>query len=384
MENNSGKPKKKLAAKYIIRRALALAVLAFVVVFSVSTAARCHREREEAVETAAVANPHDIVNPYVSYTYEQLLADSAELAESYPGLIELSSAGSSVEGRDLVQLKLGKGEKIIVLTGVLHGCEGFNSGLLMYMIDRYAYGYELDLNYEDYSYRELLDGVSFIILPMVNPDGMNIAVNGPDAAADPDNIYSMDTCGTGYYAWKSNANGVDINRNFPFNWSHYTIYQWPSLRYYEGPQPGSEPETQAIINLLESTDFCMLADFHTYGEIIYWTDNLSGDTREEHRELAELLKETSGYGDAGIEDVDQFGGYLSNYARGVFGVFAATIEVTPYWGYSAEDGFDEAGMKAFPLPLVMAEYALREDAELEGETADGGEAALEDESGTAV
>jgi protein MpaA len=40
-----------------------------------------------------------------------------------------------------------------------------------------------------------------------------------------------------------NADGVDLNRNFPFRWRHLGA---PGSRFYSGPRPSSEPETRAI------------------------------------------------------------------------------------------------------------------------------------------
>jgi protein MpaA len=58
-------------------------------------------------------------------------------------------------------------------------------------------------------------GIDLWILPVLNPDGR-----------------SADT--------RQNADGVDLNRNFPWRWRHLGGV------YYSGPRPASEPETRAL------------------------------------------------------------------------------------------------------------------------------------------
>ncbi len=299
-----------------------------------------------------------IVDPYVQYTHTQLLLDAAALAQMYPALISTSDIGQSVEGRELLLLRLGKGAREIVLTGTIHGNEYFATGFLMYMVDRYAYGYAMNERYNGYSYRALLDAVTFVIVPMLNPDGVNIAQNGPDAAQDPAAVRAMSMQGARYNEWKANANGVDLNRNFPLLWSNYNHITKPSARYYVGPAAASEPETQAVIGLLESTEYWMLADFHCYGEIIYWADNYNGTT-DEYAAIAHRIMDEIEYGDAGMEDADSFAGYLQNYARATSGRFAMTVEVGSYLGYDEAD-FDSAAYPLYVIGLVMADVVARD------------------------
>ncbi|WP_431222359.1 murein tripeptide amidase MpaA [Serratia sp. L9] len=69
---------------------------------------------------------------------------------------------------------------------------------------------------------------------------------------------------------RSNANGVDLNRNFPAaNWrSGDTVYRWNSaaeardVRLSTGGRPGSEPETQALCHLIHRLKPHWVVSFH--------------------------------------------------------------------------------------------------------------------------
>lgn len=111
--------------------------------------------------------------------------------------------GASVQGRPITAWHRGTaGGTVVLVVGVIHGDE--DAGLPI--LDRLA---EVDLP----------AGLDLWLMPAVNPDGLANQVRG-------------------------NGNGVDLNRNFPHDW---TAIAAPGEWEYSGTGPASEPETRAFV-----------------------------------------------------------------------------------------------------------------------------------------
>lgn len=82
-----------------------------------------------------------------------------------------------------------------------------------------------------------------------------------------------------------NANGVDLNRNFPSrDWS--VDHEKP--RYFPGPSPGSERETQALVQLIKLEKPRLIVHFHSWEPCIVYTGGPGA-------KAAQFLGESSGY-----------------------------------------------------------------------------------------
>jgi protein MpaA len=116
--------------------------------------------------------------------------------------------GHSVEGRPLLCRRIGDGEYVVLMMASIHGNEAAGTPLLNRLAEHLVENYKL------------LAGVTLVLLPVVNPDGVESRQ-------------------------RYNARGVDLNRNFPAE------NRQNSSRY--GLNALSEPESLAIYQVINDT-----------------------------------------------------------------------------------------------------------------------------------
>jgi predicted deacylase len=302
--------------------------------FGVSTQATA-TVSTEPLDTGLVTE--DVVNPNQTYTYEQMLADAKRLADLYPDLIKTESIGQSVEGRELLLIKMGTGEKKLVLLGAHHAREYITATFLMETVDEYARASETGDTIGGYNLTKMLNEITVYIVPMVNPDGVNLVQNGVEAAKDPEKIKSMCMLKDSYSEWKANINGVDLNRQYPCHWDEKASNtDEPSSEMYKGTAPATEPEVQAVMALCRENDFVLAASFHTKGEVIYWADSGTEDAIPAGASIAETLADVTGYELMPVsEDPAVYGAGFENWFRQDFERPGFCVELTPTGNGSA-------------------------------------------------
>lgn len=276
--------------------------------------------------------PSGIVNPYVPYTYDQMMEESQKLQGKYPDILAAESIGSSVEGRDILLIKLGSGEKKIVLCGTHHAREYISSAYLMKMAEEYARAYTENKKFGNYNVRDLLDNVTVYIVPMVNPDGVNLVNKGLNAVANADAVQAMAMVKSTYREWKANINGVDLNRQYPAHWEEkYDNVGRPASENYKGAAAATEPEVQAMMKLSEENDFILAASFHTKGNAIYWADRGTVNEIPGVEAMTKRLASLTRYQRMPVsEKPSVYGAGYENWFRLKFKRPAFCIELTPY------------------------------------------------------
>jgi len=268
------------------------------------------------------------------YGYRTMQRDLLALLARFP-FLEQRVIGRSVLGREIPAIRLGRGPKHLLLHGSTHAREWITTLLLMKFIEDYARAYQAGTELDGFDIRRLFDRVTIWVVPMVNPDGVDLVVNG----LQRDNPYYEELLAanqgmTDFAAWKANVRGVDINRNFPADWEKAKEIgaPQPGPQYYAGPYPASEPETRALMDFTRQQNFDLALPYHAQGEVIYWG---YGDIAEdETRALAERLAAVSGY--QAIK-MDRPGGYKEWF-----------MQTTGRPGLAPE-----IGRGAFPIPLAQ-------------------------------
>jgi carboxypeptidase T len=167
------------------------------------------------------------------------------------------------------------------------------------------------------------------IVPLVNPDGLEYSIHF-------------------YRYWRKNRRdngrgsfGVDLNRNYDFKWGLDDEGSSPisDAIDYRGPSPFSEPETQAIRDLVGGHNFKALVSYHSYSQVILYPwghtydpspwDSLMEDLA---RNMSDRIQQTTGrvyeFGQAG-SSLYLTNGDTVDWALGVHQVPGFTIELPP-------------------------------------------------------
>lgn len=242
----------------------------------------------------------DVVFTDIDYTYDIMEMDIDGLEARYP-FIETGIAGRSVLGRNLYYIRLGTGPVEVHYNGAHHALEWITTPLLMKFIENFCRAYAFGYSIRGYNVREVWNRSSIYIIPMVNPDGVNLVLEG----LKPDNPYysqllQWNQTGLPFsQVWQANIRGTDLNRNYPASWEDAKAQEeslgifGPGPTRYGGPYPLSEPETQTMVNFTRQHNFKLVIAYHTQGEVIYWLYKNMQIPRA--REIGEIFARASGY-----------------------------------------------------------------------------------------
>ncbi len=147
--------------------------------------------------------------------------------------------GASVQGRPLLAVEVGDSGPRLLVTAGLHGIEWIGIAVAMEVLARGP-----------------IPGARLLVCPLLNPDGVaRTEATGGDAPVGD---------------LRKNANGVDLNRNFPLPYGArpsripFAGAIDPSSATYRGPGPLSEPESRLLLELIDGDPPHAAINLHSF------------------------------------------------------------------------------------------------------------------------
>ncbi len=210
---------------------------------------------------------------YLDSVYE-IFENISKLQQKYC-FLKSEVIGKSLCGRKIWGLKIGNEENMVLFACAFHGMEWLTALVILKFFDTlcgYIHNHEHVCGMD---VLKIIKSRGLYIVPCVNPDGVEISLNGGKSAENFRSIVE-DIAGDKTLDWQANARGVDINHNFDANWvklhrlEKLNNISGPAKTRYGGKYPESEPETRTMTKLCRSKNFEYALAFHSQGEEIYW------------------------------------------------------------------------------------------------------------------
>ena len=292
-----------------------------------------------------------------------------QLAAEHPDITKLVTIGQTVQGEDIVALKVSRhasrlrdGRRPATLfVASQHGNEWITPEMVRRLARHVIDGYRTDPMITD-----LVDTTELWFVPVANPDGYDYTFT-PGNRLWRKNLRDNDGDG------RITANdGVDLNRNYPTKWGYDDEGSSPNggSQAYRGTGPASEPETQALDRLMARVGFEFLVNYHSASESVLYGTYWQVATPTPDDALYEAIAGDNatpavpGYGSGLSADLYTGNGILDEHAHLTYGTLGLLVEMSTCQTVSASDPTDTwepAGCtNAFLFPddeaLIEAEF----------------------------
>ncbi|MCM3692430.1 M14 family metallopeptidase [Neobacillus niacini] len=242
-----------------------------------------------------------------------ILVKQIKTLKKYYPFINVETIGTSVLGNPIQEIRIGKGLKKVHMNASFHANEWITTMIVMNLVNRYLISLTNRDAIRGINTINLYNETELSIVPMVNPDGVDLVLNGPPKSCR-DEVVNINEGSNDFVHWKANIRGVDLNNQFPANWEieqERKEPKSPAPRDYPGESSLSEPEAIAMANLMKKNHYDRILAFHTQGEEFYW--GYEGFEPLESGILAKEFERVSGY--KAIRNVDSHAGFKDWYIQ---------------------------------------------------------------------
>lgn len=291
--------------------------------------------------------PGSVVTSEIPYSSGVMKMNLTSLKRRF-SFLESGVAGWSVLGAEIPFVRFGRGPVPVMYNASHHANEWITPPLLMRFVEELSAAKARGESLGGLSAQELFEAVSLYIVPMVNPDGVDL-VTGQIRPESPEYRRAWAMRGDLPFpsAWKANIRGVDLNNNYPAYFERGKEIKeeqgrnQPGPRDYTGPEPLSEPESSGMAALTRAIAPALTIAMHTQGREIYWRflDHIPPGGREIGQKMADasgyLLADPPGASYGGYKDW-----FILDYNRP---------------GYTVEAGYGENPLPVEDFEAIYAE-----------------------------
>lgn len=263
------------------------------------------------------------------------------LCARYP-FLRSRIVGRSAMGKPLYALTIGNGRRKVLYNATHHANEWITTPILLRFAEELASAYAKETLLHNIPASEILKKARFVLVPCVNPDGMDLVTGFLTECPTSDRAAEI---AAGYPdipfpdGWKANIRGVDLNLQYPAAWERARDikfaqgYTSPAPRDYVGSAPLTQPEARAMVRLTELVSPDRILAYHTQGQVIY--PNFMDFDPPGAKVLAWRLAAASGYDVVETPPESAYAGYKDWF-----------IQTYNRPGYTIE-----AGLGVNPLPI---------------------------------
>ncbi|WP_406434537.1 M14 family zinc carboxypeptidase [Streptomyces sp. NBC_00631] len=191
-------------------------------------------------------------------------------AQANPGLTKVESIGRTVDGQNILALKLTKGAKkakdgsrpSVLYVSNQHAREWITPEMTRRLMHYYLDNYSTDKRI-----KKIVDSTELWFVLSANPDGYDYTFQNSDTRLWRKNL--RDVNGDGVI---STGDGVDLNRNFGYKWGYDDEGSSPNptSETYRGASPESEPETRALDDFEKRIGFTYGINYHSAAELLLY------------------------------------------------------------------------------------------------------------------
>ena len=275
-----------------------------------------------------------------------------EIVRTYP-FCRTELLATTAFFRPIRVLIIGSGPQKVLYTAAHHANEWITALVLLKFGEELAAAIEANGDIFGKNARELSEKTTLYLVPMVDPDGVDLVTGAIPSGSPQYNIakhfadrYPQIPFPEG---WKANLLGVDLNLQYPAGWMQAREIKFsqgftsPAPRDYVGAYPLNQVETRALADYTEQVDPALVLAYHTQGKEIYW--QFEDYEVPGARSLGEEFARLSGYALAEVAYNSAFAGYKDWFIK-----------------YFRRPGYTiEAGIGENPLPLSQFDEIYRDN-----------------------